>query len=147
MPNGDSSKKIFTHKMWVGYGWKPYFFDDRLAEARYFVSDKKSSSFNADKMSEWFIGNMTDMMAAYRSTNHVFLQWGDDFGYINGFGDYTNIDRMIKYINKNYPDQFYLRYSTPSEYIDAIADENITWPTKYDDLFPYSDHCTIWEDG
>ena len=24
-------------------------------------------------------------------------------------------------------------------YIDAIQAENIEWPTKYDDLFPYAD--------
>jgi hypothetical protein len=47
---------------------------------------------------------------------------------------------MIEYINQRYPDKYELRYSTPSEYIDALAAENITWPTKYDDLFPYSDH-------
>jgi len=82
---------------------------------------------------------MTEMMEAYRSTEHVFLQWGDDFAYMNGFDNFANLDRMIKYINMQYPDNFTLRYSTPSEYIDAIAQENITWPTKYDDLFPYSD--------
>lgn len=32
-----------------------------------------------------------------------------------------------------------LQYSTPSNYIDAIAQENIQWPTKYDDMFPYAD--------
>jgi hypothetical protein len=25
-------------------------------------------------------------------------------------------------------------------YIDAIAAQNIVWPTKYDDLFPYADN-------
>jgi len=32
-----------------------------------------------------------------------------------------------------------LMYSTPSAYIDALKKENITWPTKYDDAFPYAD--------
>ncbi len=32
-----------------------------------------------------------------------------------------------------------LIYSTPSMYVDAIAAENIVWPTKYDDGFPYAD--------
>lgn len=30
-----------------------------------------------------------------------------------------------------------LIYSTPSKYVDSIAAENIKWPTKYDDMFPY----------
>jgi len=29
-------------------------------------------------------------------------------------------------------------YSTPSEYLDAVNQVNITWPTRYDDLFPYA---------
>jgi hypothetical protein len=33
-----------------------------------------------------------------------------------------------------------LIYSTPSMYIDAISAQNIKWPTKYDDLFPYADN-------
>jgi hypothetical protein len=46
---------------------------------------------------------------------------------------------MIEYMNKHYSDQFNFFYSTPSNYIDAIAKLNISWPTKYDDMFPYSD--------
>lgn len=30
-------------------------------------------------------------------------------------------------------------YSTPSEYIDALINSNITWPVRYDDMFPYAD--------
>ena len=30
-------------------------------------------------------------------------------------------------------------YSTPSIYVDALAEANIIWPTKYDDMFPYAD--------
>ena len=32
-----------------------------------------------------------------------------------------------------------LLYSTPSQYIDALKEENIEWPVKYDDMFPYAD--------
>lgn len=78
------------------------------------------------------------MISHYRG-DQIFLQFGDDFAYINAFGDFTNLDKMIEYINQKYADYYEIRYSTPSEYIDALANENITWTTKYDDLFPYSD--------
>jgi hypothetical protein len=29
-------------------------------------------------------------------------------------------------------------YSTPSMYIDAIKFENVTWPSNYQDFFPYA---------
>ena len=50
------------------------------------------------------------------------------------------MDAMIEYMSENYGDQFNLFYSTPSVYVDAVASYNVTWPTKYDDMFPYSDN-------
>ena len=32
-------------------------------------------------------------------------------------------------------------------YVDAIAAENIEWPTKYDDLFPYADNAESYWTG
>jgi hypothetical protein len=50
------------------------------------------------------------------------------------------MDAMISYINEHYGDKYKLFYSTPSIYVDAVAKYNISWPTKYDDMFPYSDN-------
>lgn len=50
---------------------------------------------------------------------------------------------MIHYFNENYSDKYIFKYSTPSNYLDAInAIEDRKWPTKYVDLFPYAD---IWD--
>ena len=35
-----------------------------------------------------------------------------------------------------------MKYSTIYDYVNAVKAEDITWPTKYDDMFPYAD----WED-
>jgi choline dehydrogenase-like flavoprotein len=32
-----------------------------------------------------------------------------------------------------------LKYSTPSEYLDAVKGEDLVWPVRYDDMFPYAD--------
>ena len=50
------------------------------------------------------------------------------------------MDAMINYMNLHYGDKFNLIYSTPSQYIDAVAKYKVEWPTKYDDMFPYSDN-------
>jgi hypothetical protein len=52
------------------------------------------------------------------------------------------MDNMINYMNKHYSDKYKFRYSTPSDYVDAIKKHNVKWPTKYDDMFPYSDAPT-----
>lgn len=72
MPNGDSSKKIFTHKMWESYGWLPVPTYDVRFNNRPFISNKKSVSFNADEIAETFMKNMENVVASYRSTKHVF---------------------------------------------------------------------------
>ena len=46
---------------------------------------------------------------------------------------------MIEYMNTNQK-QYVLRYSTPSDYIDALQKYNATFPTNQADLFPYSDN-------
>jgi hypothetical protein len=71
--------------------------------------------------------------------DEVFMLFGDDFRYKDASLNYKNMDAMISYINKHHGDKYNLFYSTPSIYVDAIAKYNVSWPTKYDDLFPYSD--------
>jgi hypothetical protein len=63
---------------------------------------------------------------------------GDDFNYMNAYMYFESMDKLIKAFNAKYSN-FTLMYSTPSNYIDAINSLDITWPTKYDDMFPYAD--------
>jgi hypothetical protein len=67
------------------------------------------------------------------------IVFGDDFTYMDAKKNYEAMDAMISFINENYSKYFKLQYSTPSQYIDAIRKENLEYPVKYDDLFPYSD--------
>jgi len=46
---------------------------------------------------------------------------------------------MIDYMNEHHQSDYIFKYSTPSIYIDALKEKDVKWPTKYDDLFPYSD--------
>ena len=51
-------------------------------------------------------------------------------------------------MNKYHGDKYKFKYSTPSNYIDAIRqDKNIEWPVKYDDMFPYSDAADSYWTG
>ena len=37
--------------------------------------------------------------------------------------------------------------STPQTYIDALKEENVTWPTQYNDMFPFSDKKDNYHTG
>ena len=58
---------------------------------------------------------------------------------MNAHLNYVSMDRMIDYINTNY-ENITVMYSTPGIYLDYLYAANVSWPTKYDDLFPYADH-------
>lgn len=63
---------------------------------------------------------------------------GGDFRYVNAHLEFTNLDRLINYVNTKYTN-ITLLYSTPGEYIDVLYNSNLSWPTRYDDMFPYAD--------
>ena len=60
----------------------------------------------------------------------ILVIFGDDFKYYNAFWAFDNLDNIIKYMNENYGHKYFFRYSTPSDYVDAIHKYNISWPTK-----------------
>jgi hypothetical protein len=102
------------------------------------IDDPESPDFNA----AYFAKGLTDQLserAEHYKTDEILALFGDDFRYINAMQNFRSMDKIINYVNENYKDQFNLFYSTPSQYVDAIAAQDVTWPTKYDDMFPYSD--------
>lgn len=80
-------------------------------------------------------------------TDEIFCLFGSDFHYKAAAWNYRNLDAMIKYMNENHGDKYFFTYSTPSKYINAIKNQKIAWPTKYDDMFPYATGDTDWWTG
>lgn len=113
------------------------FYDDDRQEG-VFITDPNNTEFNADWKAAYFVNFVTEVANHFR-TNHIMFPMGGDFQFINAHLHYTNLERMIDYINTKYPNVTLLQ-STPGQYIDALYAANISWPTKYDDMFPYADH-------
>lgn len=80
-----------------------------------------------------------DHRISHSRHNHLFVMFGDDFEYKVASQNFRNMDAMIEYMNTHHSDKYFFKYSTPSEYIDAVKEMDISWPTKYDDMFPYAD--------
>lgn len=56
---------------------------------------------------------------------------------MNAHQNFNFMDNMITYMNKHHSDKYIFKYSTPSDYVNALAKHDVKWPTKYDDLMPY----------
>ena len=67
------------------------------------------------------------------------MPWGEDFAYGNAFADFGDGDALIRYWNKHMTHlNIDIKYSTIYQYVDSVKSENITWPSKYTDMFPYA---------
>mmetsp|Transcript_7270 Transcript_7270/g.17535 ORF Transcript_7270/g.17535 Transcript_7270/m.17535 type:complete len:806 (+) Transcript_7270:977-3394(+) len=73
--------------------------------------------------------------------NHIMLTMGSDFQYEAAAEWYTNLDKLINYVNQD--GRVNAFYSNPELYMQAKNTEDIDWSVKEDDFFPYSDceHC------
>ena len=77
------------------------------------------------------------MRSHYRG-NNLLIPMGGDFEFQDGKETFTQIDSLIANFNE-FQDDFELIYSTPQTFIEAVRAEEIRWPSKTTDMFPYAD--------
>ena len=131
--------QILTHVTYNMYSSPKGFGFDVLDGSPPWISNPDSEDFNADTYAELLMKDL-DERATHYLTDDILTLWGMDFNYMNAFQNYLNLDAMIAYMNANHGDKYHFRYSTPSDYVDALIGHNVSWPTKYDDMFPYADN-------
>uniref|UniRef100_J3KV59 Alpha-mannosidase n=1 Tax=Oryza brachyantha TaxID=4533 RepID=J3KV59_ORYBR len=78
-------------------------------------------------------------------TNHVMFTMGTDFKYQYAESWFRQMDKLIHYVNKD--GRVNALYSTPSIYTDAKHAENVPWPLKTNDFFPYADDPNAYWTG
>ena len=72
-------------------------------------------------------------------TEHLLIPFGNDFHFQNAPSDFKEMDEILQYI-REHPDRFdniAVKYSTLSEYFDAVIDSGASFETRTDDFFPY----------
>jgi lysosomal alpha-mannosidase len=106
-----------------------------------FITDELLETYNAPGRAQTFYNLMVDWDQHYLS-NDVFVPMGGDFHFQNAHKHFKNSDAFIEYWNEvMFPQSnIELIYSTPSIYLDALKVQDISFPTKYDDMMPYSDN-------
>jgi hypothetical protein len=140
-------KQIFHHVLYHHYSAPSGFDFDTLSNDQPFETDELLKTYNAPERAAELLDWVTHQAEHYMSQKHMMITWGDDFHYQDGHKIFKQLDNMIGYWNENMVEatNIQLQYSTPSMYVDAIAAENIKWPTKYDDILPYADNsASFW---
>uniref|UniRef100_A0A1L8DR39 Alpha-mannosidase n=2 Tax=Nyssomyia neivai TaxID=330878 RepID=A0A1L8DR39_9DIPT len=137
---------LFTGVLYNNYGPPPGFCFDILCSDDPMIDDRHSRDYNIDKKLIAFEDYLNKMRWKYR-TNNLILTMGEDFNYQDANMWFKNLDKLIKYANEAQKNgsNFNLVYSTPSCYLKALHDAQISWPTKTDDFIPYaSDPHAFW---
>lgn len=100
------------------------------------VDDPLLETYNLDAKVQNFIQAILEEKS-HSVGNNIMLKMGSDFAWDNAHTWFKSIDKLIAAVNAD--ERFNLFYSTPTNYMRAKADEDITWTSKSDDFFPYSD--------
>ncbi|XP_055327446.1 LOW QUALITY PROTEIN: lysosomal alpha-mannosidase-like [Paramacrobiotus metropolitanus] len=141
-----SDADIFTAILPNVYYPPPSFCFDLLCSDPPIMDDPRLEDYNLDERVSTFM-KLINEQAQNFSTNHLIVTMGNDFNYQQAHVWFKNLDKLIKYINEkqNNGSNMNLFYSTPSCYLYALNQANVTWTTKADDFFPYaSGNHTYW---
>jgi hypothetical protein len=135
-----NQKQIFTSVMRDHYCWpKGFTYDERFGDDDPFVTNRKLDTFDADNKTMMLQKYINEMAGDYLG-NQMFIPFGCDFTFANARLNFDQMDKLIAYFNEHNTANITLMYSTPGAYIDSLYKQDLTWPVKYDDMFPYSDN-------
>ncbi|CAE7198223.1 unnamed protein product [Symbiodinium natans] len=98
--------------------------------------DPALEDYNVKSRVEDFVKAAMDQANETRG-RHIMMTMGSDFQYEDAFTWFYNLDKLIQHVNAD--GRVHVFYSTPGRYVDAKKSEQITWPLKEDDFFPYAD--------
>ncbi|CAL8087779.1 unnamed protein product [Orchesella dallaii] len=102
--------------------------------------DPRLADYNVDQKVDTFIRIAKSWASPY-GTNHTLMTMGSDFHYMAAHTWFTNLDKLIKYVNKRqvtHSSRVNVLYSTPSCYLQEVNKAKKTLNIKTDDFFPYS---------
>lgn len=103
------------------------------------VSAELNNEEQWDKFIEEFNEYIEKQINSHIS-NHLLLLMGDDFLYYKfAEENFSILEEIMRRTQHKYP-QYNFKFSTPSQYIDAIHSQDLTWPTKYDDYLQFTDN-------
>ena len=142
--------QIYSHVIENGYCYFDGFaYDDREFSDEIdtpVVSNPDLETFNADFKADLMQAYILEMLDLYQG-NHLFVSQGCDFTFGNANMNFMSLDRLIKYFNALNGTNATLVWSTPGIYLDAIKKQNLTYPIKTDDMFPYADQANDYWTG
>lgn len=132
---------VFTHIMYNGFAAPEGYDFESGKGVRQVTNPKRRAERLVDELRKW--------AASYR-THHLFVPFGDTTRFIEADKQYTNMEKLMVFINRNIPD-VQIRFSTPTEYLRSVRETAavtaLEFPQYVGDFFPYADHKDSYWSG
>ncbi|XP_062850281.1 epididymis-specific alpha-mannosidase isoform X2 [Trichomycterus rosablanca] len=154
-PSLEKSQDIFTHTMdqysyctpsyipfsnRSGFYWNGVaVFPDPPKDGVYPNMSLPVTKESLEPYAQTMVANIKQRAQWYR-TNHVLWPWGCDKQFYNASVQFTNMDVLMNYINKN-SNKFgvTVQYATLQDYFQAVHQSNLSWELRESqDFLPYS---------
>jgi alpha-mannosidase len=107
-----------------------------LDTAHAIQDDPSMEDYNVPERVETAVRTARDLASIHLGDDIMFTL-GNDFEYRAANEWFKNLDKLIRLVNAD--GRVKIFYSTPTQYLQAKLQSNVSWPLKTDDLFPYSD--------
>ena len=133
-----ASAQIFAGNLYGqgGGGYSTWFnFND--GDEDQIIDDPARHDWNVDQWVDKFVQNALSQ-ANHTLSEHQMWACGTDFQYQNADPWYTNLDKLIHYVNMNGTVNAF--YSTPSVYTDEKKKWRGSYEVRKDDIFPLADN-------
>ncbi|GLG94961.1 Uncharacterized protein GBIM_02027, partial [Gryllus bimaculatus] len=139
---------MFTHILYNQYGPPQGFCFDNLCNDDPIVDDMTDRNYNVPERVKHFLQRV-EHQAEFYDTNHLIMTMGGDFIYRDAEVWFSNLDKLIKHTNalQSSSSAVNVLYSTPSCYLKAVHNENLTWGVKTGDFFPYASEPHVYWTG
>ncbi|CAI2356868.1 unnamed protein product [Caenorhabditis sp. 36 PRJEB53466] len=134
----DLASKIFTGAFFQdNYGPPEGFCWDILCGDDPIMDNQNLEEYNVDEKVNSFVDHVRKQ-AKHQVTNQVMLLMGSDFQYTSANSWYSNLDKLIKYVNEDPSKKVKVIYSSPACYTKAVQARSPKLSSKHDDFFPYA---------
>ncbi|CAD8062927.1 unnamed protein product [Paramecium primaurelia] len=142
-PDSDQRHSILTHVNYYGYYSSPKGFDFDITNP----NRQEVTNSNLQQKTEELAAYFKQQQTVYRG-NILAHTLGMDFQWSDAASYFSQMDRVINQVNKNTEKyKMIIQYGTPKQYIQALNEQNITYPSQQEDFFPYADYPNQYWSG
>ena len=95
------------------------------------------SGFTTEDKANYFVNDIKVRLEWYK-TQHLLIPLGNDFAFRNAEESFREMDEILAYIDAHSEElNLSAKYSTLSEYTEAVMTSGVEFETRSDDFFPY----------